>query len=213
MNTAWTKWRISTAVEKGKPLSPALAQKVRRDPECRRFYQASLVMAKRLRLDAREIAGAEARHLGKMCPAESLEVGPIDSRPGVRRLSRAAGMTAAAAVIGLALGAGVWWWSAPSSPQPQPLVAVQEAEVIELLHMCRQIKDNVGRAVERKAPRWQKIIARSPETLRAPLMREAENMATDTRNILQAFSSMTILGGDGDSEPSDSQDDAPSPSS
>ena len=212
MIAAWTRWRISTAIEEGKPLSPALARKVRRDPECRQFYEASLAMVKRLRRDANQIAQNEPGGLGKMRPLGSLEVAPIDSSRNARRLRPVSAVTAAAVVIGLALGGAVWWWPVrPSAPQPAPSIALRESDVTEVSHLLRQIKDNVELAVERKAPQWQQIIARSGDALRAPIVREAENMASDTRHILQAFSSM-ILRGD-DVEPSDSEEEGPSPSS
>ena len=110
MIAAWTRWRISTAIEEGKPLSPALARKVRRDPECRQFYEASLAMVKRLRRDANQIAQNEPGGLGKMRPLGSLEVAPIDSSRNARRLRPVSAVTAAAVVIGLALGGAVWWW-------------------------------------------------------------------------------------------------------
>ena len=209
MISAWTRWRISTAIEKGKPLSPTLARKVRRDRECRRFYDASMVMAERLRRDAEDVVQGEQERLAAAGLPEPSLPAAIQS-PCPARPLRPALATAAAVLIALALGAGIWWW--PSTPDPRPPSVAQESDVAELAQLIRQIGDNVGRAAERKAPRWQQIMVRSGEALRAPVEREAENMAADTRGILQALSSMIQSGTD--AEPSEpDEDDPPSSSS
>ena len=213
MISTWAKWRISTAIEKGTPLSPALARKVRRDPECRRFYEASMAMAKRLRRDAVEVVRDEEERLA--------EAGPLELRPSTeirspRRVAHpwrpAWAATTATVVLAVVLGAGIWWW--PSSrpvPDTKPPGVVPASDVAELAQIIRQIKGNVERVAKRKSPRWQQIAARSGEALRAPFVREAENVAADSRRILHAISSMIPSGEN--PEPSDSGDDLPPSSS
>lgn len=214
MIAAWTKWRISTAVEKGRPLSPALARRVRRDPESRRFYEASLAMTERLRRDAEEIVEAEQARLGEIGPLEPLPAGTTASSRRAWSARLVLAMGTAAAVIGLALGAAAWWWPSRSpspSPRAQAPAAVQEADVVELVGVIRQLKDNVDRAAERRAPQWEQVMAHSREALRAPIVREAENMAADTREILRALSSMIPLGHE--KEPPQKGEGAPPPGS
>ncbi len=217
MISAWTRWRISTAIEKGKPLSPALARKVSRDRECRQFYEASLAMAVRLRRDAADVVQVEQERLDAADRAElPLLAARRSSRPARSRKPALAAATAV--LIALALGAGVWWWrstpptpSTPSVPDARRPSAPQESDVAELAQLIRQIGTNVGRAAEQKGPRWQQIMDRSRDAIETPLKREAENMAADTRGILQALSS--IIQPDDDPEPSDPAEDAPPSSS
>ena len=212
MTGPWTKWQISKAVEKGRPLSPRLARKIRRDAESRRFYEASLAMAKRLRRDAEKLVRVEQIRLGEMGPLVPLEAGTIPSSRRAWSRRPVLAMGTAAAVICLALGATLWWQ--PSSlpvPHAEPPRAVQKADVAELAQLIRQIKANVDRVAERKAPDWQQVMARSGEALWTPIAREAENMAADTREILRAFSSM--IPSSDEKEPSRTEADAPSPSS
>lgn len=211
MISAWTKWRISTAIEKGKPLSPALARRVRRDPECGRFYEVSVAMVERLRQEAGNVVREEEKRLTEMGPLEPRRPA-IRPSPRTRPVQPALATTAAAVVIALALGAAIWWWpSSPSVPDAVPTSAVQESDVAELAQIIRQIKNNVGRVAQRKAPQWQQIMFRSGEALRGPMVREAKSIEADTRGILQALSSMIPSGEDAESP--DSGDDAPPPSS
>ena len=90
MISTWAKWRISTAIERGRPLSPALARKVRRDPECRRFYEASLAMAERLRQDAVDLVRDEEERLAETGPLELRPLAEIRSLRGAARLWRPA---------------------------------------------------------------------------------------------------------------------------
>jgi hypothetical protein len=209
MISAWTRWRISTAIEKGRPLSPALARAVRRDPECRWFYEASLAMASRLPGDVEEVVRNEEAHSGDVRPLELGTSAAIGSPGQVRRWRLTLPVSMAALAIGLVLGGIVWWWTSP--PEAGPPRAVQASDVAELTHIIRQMKDNVDRVAERKAPQWQRLLSRSGEALRTPMVREAENMAADTRQILRAFSSM--LPRDGPRQRPEPRDDGPPPSS
>ncbi len=209
MISAWTMWRISTAIDKGRPLSPALARRVRRDPECRRFYEASLAAAERLRQDAPEIVRAERLRLTQQEPLLVPAPGAIRSSRAVRSFRPVWATAAAVLVIGLALGATVWWWPAPREPQPP--TAMQRSDVAELAQVIREIKHNVDKVRAREGTPWKERVARSGEALRAPIVREAQNMAADTRHILQAFSSMIRSGSQ--PQPSAPDDDSPAPSS
>ncbi|MBN1589494.1 MAG: hypothetical protein JW888_08265 [Pirellulales bacterium] len=184
----WTKWRISVAVERGKPLSPALARCVERDPECRRFHEASLAMTERLRRDASRMVREETQS------RQGIRHEPFTLAPARRTQQprRAPAFVAASAAVGLVVGAAFWWLAGGQSADSP--VAMKESDMIELVQLVRQIKHNVNRAAEEQKPRLRQILDRSENALREPLTREAENMANDTRNLLQAFSLFADAG-------------------
>jgi hypothetical protein len=188
MISAWTRWRISKAIDSGRPLSPALARAVRRDPECRRFYEASLAMARRLRRDVEGVLRDEQTRLS--------DVGPLNpSRPVAGRSPAYAGrrrfalsVSAAALAAGLVLGGFVLWRETP--PDAKPPLRAEAAEVTELVDILQQLQRSADRVVQRSAPKCRRLLSRSREALRAPVVREAEYIKTDARNFLRAFPSL-----------------------
>ncbi len=212
MIRAWTKWRISSAVEDGRPLSAGLARKVRRDPEYQRFYELSVAMAKRLREDAEEIAQYEEQRLQRCEPWAILDKGLVDSPATARPSRRAFVLAVAASAAGLLLVAGICWWpsSSPPAPVPGPQLARRTSDVVELVQAIREIQGKVDRVASRRAPQLRELVARSREALRAPILREAENMAQDARGFVESFSLAIQRTDDGSriSEPNPSVPDA-----
>lgn len=212
MTGPWTKWRISTAIEKGKPLPPRLARKIRRDAECRHFYEASLATVGRLRRDAAEIVQHEQDRLRDAAPLRVPEPSHTPPPRLVPRPERLLASASAVVILASVLGAAIWWWPSSSPPpDPQPPMVAQEQDIRELMEVVRQIDETVDRVAAREAPRWRERVARTRDALRAPILREASNMAADTRGILQRL--FWIIPSEEDSPHSDSDDDPPSPSS
>lgn len=215
MTGRWTKWRISTAIEKGKPLPPRLVRKIRRDAECRRFCEASLAMDRRLRRDAAEIVRQERDRLRDAAPLRVPEPGRTPPPRRVLRAERLLALASAVVILAAVVGAGIWWWPSPSPPShPQPRKVAQrqrQQDIRELMEIVRQIDETVDRVAAREGPRWRERMARSGDALRAPILREASNMAADTRGILQRL--FPIVPSEEDSPSSDSQRDPPSPTS
>ncbi len=212
MTGPWTRWQISTAIEKGKPLPSRLVRKIRRDPECRRFYEASLAMVGRLPRDAAEIVRHEQDRLHDASPLhvpEPIRTPPL--RPVLRR-RRLLALAVAVAILALVVGAGIWWRPSTSSPAVPPgPVAAQEQDLRELMGIVRQLSDGADRVAARESPRWRERVARSRDVLRAPIRREVSNMAADTRGILQGL--LSIIPSQENPPGSDSEDAPPSPSS
>jgi len=191
MIRAWTKWRISSAVEDGRPLPAWLARKVRRDPECRQFYQLSMAVAKRLREDAEEVAHCEEQRLQHRRPWSVFDKGLVESRATARCSSRKAlGFAVVASAASLLLVAGVCWWppSPVPPPEPEPRLAHGTSDVVELVQAIQEIHGKVDRVAARKAPQLRELVARSREALQAPILREAENIAQDAREFVHSFS-------------------------
>ena len=67
-----------------------------------------------------------------------------------------------------------------------------------------------NRVAAREGPRWRELVARSRDVLRKPILREASNMAADTRGILQRL--FRIIPSEEGSLGSDPEDGPPSPS-
>ncbi|MHC4177541.1 MAG: hypothetical protein ACYSWU_08545 [Planctomycetota bacterium] len=208
----WTKWRISTAIEKGKPLPPRLLRKIRRDAASRRFYESSLAMAERLRRDAAEIVRQEQDRLRDAAPPRVPEPGRTSPPRHLLRPQRLLGLAAAAVILASVVGAGICWWPSPSPrPVPRPRAVAQEQDIRELMEVVRQIDETVDRVAAREGPRWRERVARSRDALRKPLVREASNMAADTRGILRRL--FWIIPSGEDSPGSKPEEDLPSPSS
>jgi hypothetical protein len=204
MISAWNRWRISTAIDHQEPLSPRLARAVRRDPDLRRFYEASLALAARLRRDALEVVRHEQdvgwversephqdactiprRTSFPTRPALPDELENSSHKHHPRRLMRY--ITAAALATCVAL-CGVLLWYEMSKARSS--AAAQRADIAELADLIQQVKGGVDRTVERSAPKLQQLIVRSRDAVQAPMVREAKNVETDARNLFRAFSSM-----------------------
>ena len=208
----WTKWRISTAIEKGKPLPPSLVRKIGREAECRRFYEASLAMNARLRRDAAEMVQHEQDRLGGAAPLRLPEPSRTPPPRRVLRPERLLALASAVVILAAVVGAGIWWWPAALPPPDlQPRTVAQEQDIRELMEIVRQIDETVDRVAARENPRWRERVARSGDALRAPILREASNMAADTRGILQRLFPMVPC--EEDLPSSDSQRDPPSSTS
>ncbi len=215
MIRAWIKWRISTALDKGRPLSPPLDRWVRRDDECRRFYDASRALAERLSHDASEIIQSEVVHDHTRVRAPSEKRDGEASPPNRLRLPRPAWATSATALtIALAVGTAMWWRSLPPPPMQLPTQpasrTVTQADVVELAEILRELTTSIGRAAKRRRPQWQRTMARTGQALQKPLMREAENMAADTRGLVAAFSA--LIPSRRDKPASDTEEDSPAES-
>lgn len=215
MTGRWTKWRISTAIEKGKPLSPRLLRKIRGDAECRRFYEASLAVVGRLRRDAAEIVRQERDRLRDAAPLRVPQPSRTPPPRRVLRPERLLALASAVVILAAVAGAGIWWWPSPLPPPDRQPPAVtqeqQQQDIRELMKIVRQIDHAVDRVAAREGPRWRERVARSGDALRAPILREASNMAADTRGILQRL--FPIVRCEEDVPSSDSQRDPASPTS
>ena len=212
MTGPWTRWRISTAIEKGRPLSPRLVRRIRRDPQCRHFYEVSLAMAERLRHDAAELLRHEQDRLRDAAPLHVPEPSRTAApRPSLRP-GRLPALASAVIVLASVVGAGIWWWPSPSPPPvPQPPALAQERDIRELMEIVHQIDATFDRVAAREGPRLREQVARSGDALQKPILREASNMAEDTRGILQRL--FWVIPSEGDTPRSDSEDDPPSSSS
>ena len=188
MISAWTRWRISKAIDSGRPLSSALARAVRRDPECRRFYETSLAMARRLRSDVEGILRDEQMRLSGASPRKRSR--PLAGRSpafgGRRRFTLS--LSAAALAACLMLGGFLFWHQ--TRPRIDPPLRAEAADVTELVDILQQIKSSADRVLEHSAPKCQRFLIRSGEALRAPVVCEAECLKADARNLLRAFPSM-----------------------
>lgn len=211
MTGHWTKWRISSAIDGERPLPPSLLRKIDRDPECRRFYEASLAMADRLRRDAAEIVRHEQDRLGD---AVSLPV-PAAGAPLPRSVLRSARRFALAlAAVILATVVGVWIWRWPPSarpPGPESPRLAKQRDLRELMQIARQLEKTVDRVAAREGPRLRAQVARSGEALRKPILREVSNMEADTWGILRRL--FSVRPSEGDSPDPESEADPPPPSS
>ncbi len=215
MTGRWTKWRISTAIEKGKPLPPRLVRKICRDAESRRFYEASLAVVGRLRRDAAEIVQHERDRLRNAAPLCVPQPSRTPPPRRVLRPERLLALASAVVILAAVVGAGIWWWPSPlPPPDPQPPMVAQgqqEQDIRELMEIVRQIDRAVDRVAAREGPRWRERVARSGDALRAPILHEASNMAADTRGILQRL--FPIVPSQEEVPSSDSQRDPRSPTS
>jgi len=188
MISAWTRWRISKAIDSGRPLSSALARAVRRDPECRRFYETSLAMARRLRRDVEEVLRDEQMRLSNVGPRKRSR--PVAGRSpaygGRRRFTLS--LSTAALAAGLVLGGFHLWHQ--TRPCIEPPLRAEAADVTELVDILQQMTSSADRVLEHSAPKCQRFLTRSGEALRAPVVCEAECLKADARNVLRAFPSM-----------------------
>jgi hypothetical protein len=176
-------------------------------------------MADRLRRDAEEIVREEQKRLGEPRPLQPLAARPTPCSGRTRTARPTVAVTAAVVLIALALGSGIWWWSsAPPPPDTAPRAVARRPDhakdVAELVQIVRQLNDDLDLVLERNAARWQQSVTRSGEALRAPLVREAENVATDARHLLRALTSLIApISAERDRDSTDSDDLIPSPSS
>ncbi len=158
MNSWFAKFRISTALDAGKPLPKSLRRRIARSEELRQFAESMGALDGTLKDTRPESGGPPALHGSIMRALRGAErLAAPQRQPMMPRL------LPVSAVGLLALAAACWALHGPvTSPEPQPL-------------------DTAGQALEMA----NEVTRAMPSAMVAPMTKELEGLNRDLNNTAQ----------------------------